>query len=86
MWYVYFLKSLKKANYTYTGYTNNLQRRLKEHNSNSSKLSTASYKPLELVAYIAIKDRSLAIKLEKYFKTGSGRVFFRKHLLQLRKG
>ncbi|MEW6008405.1 MAG: GIY-YIG nuclease family protein [Candidatus Omnitrophota bacterium] len=81
MWYVYFLKSIKKQSYTYTGYTNNLERRLEEHNSENSKLSTANYRPFELISYIGIKNLRLAVNLERYFKTGSGRAFLKRHLL-----
>lgn len=79
MWYVYFLKSMKKLNYIYTGYTNDLERRLKEHNSINSKLSTSAYKPFEIISYIVIQDRNIAVNLERYFKTGSGRAFLKKH-------
>ncbi|MFZ5801028.1 MAG: GIY-YIG nuclease family protein [Candidatus Omnitrophota bacterium] len=81
MWYVYFLQSTKKPTYIYTGYSNNIERRLKEHNSEMSNLSTANYRPLELLSYIAVKDEITAIKLEKYFKTGSGRAFLKKHFI-----
>ena len=81
MRYVYFIRSLTKEGYIYTGYTNDLQRRLKEHNSENSKLATCNYRPLELIAYIAVRDEKHAVNLEKYFKTGSGRAFFRKHLI-----
>ena len=47
MWYVYFIKSSKKRWY-YVGSTNNLERRLKEHNS-GMVLSTKRYSPLGLV-------------------------------------
>jgi len=36
MFYIYMLKS-KKGNKLYIGYTNNLKRRIKEHNSGDNK-------------------------------------------------
>ncbi|MFZ2521883.1 MAG: GIY-YIG nuclease family protein [Minisyncoccia bacterium] len=51
MFYVYILKS-EKDNNLYTGYTNDLKRRLIEHNSGKSK-STKSRKPFELIYYEA---------------------------------
>ena len=81
MWYVYILKSRKYKNYIYIGLTNNIKRRLKEHNSYLSKLSTASYRPLELEAYIGVKKAWLARNLEKYLKTGSGKAILKKRIL-----
>lgn len=57
MFFVYILKSLKDNN-LYIGYTNNLKRRLKEHNSGGVQ-STNLRKPLKLIyyeAYLSEKD------------------------------
>ena len=79
MQFVYFIKSLKIESCSYTGHTNNLARRLKEHNSKTNELSTANYRPFEIISYIAVKDKKTAVNLERYFKTGSGRAFLKKH-------
>jgi predicted GIY-YIG superfamily endonuclease len=71
MWFVYILKSIKSG-YTYIGSTDDLERRLKEHNFGLSK-STSPYKPFDLEAYVAVKSEQRARTLEKYFKTGSGK-------------
>jgi predicted GIY-YIG superfamily endonuclease len=81
MWYVYILRSERYKKYTYVGSTNNLNRRLLEHNSKESNLSTAVYQPLELIGYIALKDEGKARALEKYLKSGSGRAFLKKRIL-----
>ena len=73
MFYTYVLKS-KKDNKLYIGYTNNLKRRIEEHNSGLVK-STAYRIPLELIYYEACVNKYKAIKREKYFKTGFGRRF-----------
>lgn len=57
MFFVYILKS-KKDNNFYIGSTNNLKRRIEEHNSGKS-LSTKSRAPFQLIyfeAYISEKD------------------------------
>lgn len=57
MFFVYILKSIKD-NKWYIGYTNNLKRRIEEHNSGKS-LSTKPRVPFRLVyyeAYISEKD------------------------------
>jgi len=81
MWYVYFLMSQKHKKYIYVGSTNNLERRLAEHNHKESRLSTAPYRPLTLSGYIAVQTEKKARKLETYFKGGSGKAFLKKRIL-----
>ncbi len=81
MWYVYFLISSKCDNYIYVGSTNNVERRVSEHNDRESKLATAPYRPLKLAGYIAITEEKIARDLEKYFKGGSGKAFLKKRIL-----
>ncbi len=65
MWFVYIIKSTSKK-YTYIGSTNNIGRRLSEHNQGLVK-STKPYTPFKLSAYIAVQTESKARQLEKYF-------------------
>ena len=67
-------------NKLYVGSTNDIARRLTEHNSGKVD-STKNRTPLGLEAYFAVKDKSRAIALEQYFKTGSGRAFLQKRIL-----
>ncbi|OGE89258.1 MAG: hypothetical protein A2722_01285 [Candidatus Doudnabacteria bacterium RIFCSPHIGHO2_01_FULL_50_11] len=73
MWYIYVIQSIKNGTY-YTGSTNNLERRLHEHN-NSYKKNSFSYKnrPYQLVHFEKFDSRPEAIAREKYLKTGKGR-------------
>ena len=79
MWYVYILKSKIKP-FIYIGSTNNLKSRLKQHNRGENA-STKPYIPLEIEAYISVKTEKLARNLEKYFKTGSGKAFLHRHII-----
>jgi putative endonuclease len=79
MWYVYIIKSMN-SNFIYIGSTNNLKRRIEEHNLAISQ-STAPYKPFTLEAYVAVKTEQKARSLEKYFKTGSGKAILKKRIL-----
>ena len=79
MWYVYILKSRTDGKF-YVGSTTDLRRRLQEHNNGQSK-STRNRRPLELEAYIAVKEESTARDLEKYLKTGSGIATLRRRVL-----
>ena len=64
----------------YVGSTDNVRRRLTEHNSGKVD-STKCRMPFSLEAYIAVKDQTKAIELERYFKTGSGRALLKKRIL-----
>ena len=78
-WFVYILRSCRK-DFTYVGSTNDLLRRLWQHN-NGLVQSIKAYRPLELVAFIAVKTEKKARELERYFKTGSGKAVLKKRIL-----
>lgn len=80
-WYVYILKSLKKE-FMYVGSTNNLKRRIAEHNEGVVQ-STKAYRPFRIVAYVAVETERKARELEKYFKTGSGKAILKKRILTI---
>ena len=68
MFYVYFLKS-KKDNKFYIGRTNNVERRLEEHNSGKVQ-STKSRRPLILLGYECYSSELQSVKMEKEWKKG----------------
>jgi putative endonuclease len=70
MYYVYVLKS-EKDEKLYTGYTNDLRRRLKEHSNGESK-STRSRTPFHLVYYEAYMSQADAKARESRLKTSQG--------------
>ncbi|MBU2263038.1 GIY-YIG nuclease family protein [Patescibacteria group bacterium] len=76
--YVYVLQSLKDKK-QYIGYTNNLRRRLEEHNSGKN-ISTKHRAPLRLVYYEACLSQEDAKRREEYFKVTGGRRFLAKRL------
>ena len=71
MHYVYILQSKKDGNF-YTGSTNDLKRRLHEHESGNVR-STWNRRPLELVYYEACLNEDDAKQREIYLKSGMGR-------------
>ena len=79
MRYVYVLRSLKDNN-IYIGSTNDVRRRLYQHNS-AKVDSTKNRIPFTLEAYVAVKDKTKATELEQYFKTGSGKAILQKRIL-----
>ena len=79
MYYVYLLQSEKEPARFYTGFTNDLKRRLAEHNKPSQGYSKA-YAPWGLAWYCAFHDEGRARQFETYLKSGSGRAFIHRHL------
>jgi putative endonuclease len=78
LWYVYFLE-LKNGD-VYVGSTDNLRRRFASH-KNGRVLSTRGNLPAMLAAYVAVTDATDARRLERYFKSGSGKAFAKKRFL-----
>ena len=66
MHYVYVLQN-KKLSYIYIGSTNNLDRRVTEHNNRKNYI-TRRYAPLRLVYYEAYLDRKDALRREVKLK------------------
>ena len=70
MYYVYVLFS-KKDKRLYTGYTNDLKRRLTEHKSGKN-IATRNRLPVLLIYYEAYIESSDAVRRERYLKGGKG--------------
>ena len=70
MYYVYILQSLKTKKF-YVGYTSDLQKRFKEHNSGKS-LATKPFRPYKLIFYETFLNRIDAKNREEYLKSGWG--------------
>ncbi len=66
MHYIYLLES-ESGSYIYVGNTNDLERRLLEHNSGNNA-STKKHKPFKLVYYEAYSDKRDALDREKKLK------------------
>jgi len=79
MYYIYILYSSKSQNFYY-GYTEDLKKRFKEHNGGFSK-ATAPFRPWILVFFAAFQTKKLAKNFELYLKSGSGKAFAYKRLL-----
>ena len=75
---VYVLQSELYGRY-YVGLTNDLARRLKEHNQGKMKY-TKAYRPWKVVYQEDCMDYEAARRREKYFKSGGGRRWLQKHL------
>ena len=76
--YVYVISSDADGHRYYTGLTDDLETRLKEHNSGKVP-HTAKYRPWKIETAIAFRSREKAISFEKYLKSHSGRAFASRH-------
>ncbi len=58
---------------SYTGFTNDLERRLTEHNITGTKGFTLRYRPWVLIHQESLTSKLEAMAMERYLKTGAGR-------------
>ena len=77
--YVYMLRSQTHTDRFYTGYTVDLEARLKHHNDGAVP-ATKPYRPWQYKTCIAFTDEQRARDFEHYLKTQSGRAFAKKRL------
>ena len=81
MYYNYILQS-SKSGILYYGYTEDLKRRLKEHNEGRSQF-TMGHIPWKLVWYCSFANKQKAEDFELYLKSGSGKAFVYKRLVDV---
>jgi predicted GIY-YIG superfamily endonuclease len=77
---VYILRGRKNSERIYIGLTQNLNKRIKEHNKEKSQYSK-TYGPWELQTYIVFQNKNQAKNFEEYLKSGSGFAFLKKRLI-----
>jgi len=78
-YYVYIIQSLSEPGSFYTGFTENLEQRLKDHNSGKN-LHTSKSRPWRTKTALSFTDHQKALDFERYLKTPSGRAFAKKRL------
>ncbi len=81
MYYVYILQS-SKSHILYYGYTTDLKKRFHEHNTGRSRF-TKPHMPWKLVFYCAFVNEQKAKDFELYLKSGSGKAFVYKRLVDV---
>jgi len=78
VYYVYILR-VKNGTY-YTGYTSDMDKRMKEHEEGSVR-ATKNLRPIELMYYSAFISKKKALDFERYLKSSSGFAFRNKRML-----
>lgn len=73
---VYVIRS--EEGFTYTGYTEDLENRLKEHDNRSLSFWTKRGKNWKVVHSEEYNSRTVAMKREKWLKTEFGREYLKK--------
>jgi putative endonuclease len=77
-YYVYIIKS--KEGFHYTGYTEDLEKRLIEHNEKYLSFWTKRGTIWKLIYKEEFENKTDALKREKWFKTGVGRDFLKNNV------
>ena len=65
----------------YVGRASNVRDRLEWHNQAPCGY-TVRYRPWSIVVSIDFPDEALAVRFEKYLKSGSGRAFAKRHFAE----
>jgi putative endonuclease len=60
---------------TYVGYTNDIERRIWEHNNHPQKSFTSRYRPWSVIYTEEFDSKKEAMTREKWFKSGVGREY-----------
>ena len=77
-WYTYVLRSLKDGK-TYTGSTNDLRKRFKQHNDGLTS-STKGRRPFKLIYYEMCMNEHDARSRELFLKSGMGKRYMKNRL------
>jgi len=78
MFYAYILESVALCGEFYRGHTDDLKRRLAEHNAGRCP-HTSKFKPWKVKFYAAFETLEKAQEFEAYLKSGSGHAFAKRH-------
>jgi len=82
MYYIYILKLNNSK--LYTGYSNNIKRRMQEHQE-GKVTTTSKFLPIKLIHYEAYVLQSDALRRKKFLKTSDGKHFLKQQLSDLLK-
>ena len=83
MFYLYILYSISSDKY-YVGYSDNVERRLSEHNHSVRTTYTSKHRPWILKKQIEISNnRGFTIKIERALKKSKSRILIEKIILEI---
>lgn len=79
--FVYIIRSLNNPRKRYIGVTSDVEMRLRGHNAGHNR-STARWKPWAIDVTIEFRSEQLALRFEKYLKSGAGHAFAGSHFTE----
>ena len=80
MFFVYVISSQMRS-YLYVGLTNNLKRRISQHQQGKER-TTRPFRPFKLIYHKWCPTRQEARNREKYLKSGVGKEWIKKYILK----
>ena len=78
-WFYTYVLNCEKAGVFYTGATNNLEKRLEQHNK-GDVYYTKNKLPVRLIYFEACLNKDDAFRRERYLKTGMGKRYLKNRL------
>jgi predicted GIY-YIG superfamily endonuclease len=78
--FVYIIRSVKHPQKRYIGVTSEVAARVSAHNAGQNR-STAPWKPWDIDVTIEFRSERMALRFEKYLKSGAGHAFARRHFM-----
>ena len=78
--FVYIIRSVNQSERKYIGITSDVVARLQMHNAGQNR-STARWKPWRIDLTIEFRSERLALRFEKYLKSGSGHAFAQRYFV-----
>jgi len=78
--FVYIIRSVNDRQKRYIGITADVTARLNAHNAGQNR-STAPWKPWLIDVTIEFRTERMAVRFEKYLKSGAGHAFANRHLV-----
>lgn len=76
--FVHIIRSVSDPGRRYVGLTSNLAARLDAHNAGQNR-STARWRPWAVEVCVEFKTEALAVRFERYLKSGAGHAFASRH-------
>jgi predicted GIY-YIG superfamily endonuclease len=81
--FVYIIRSVKHPQKRYIGISADVAARVSAHNGGQNR-ATAPWKPWDLDVTIEFRTERLALRFERYLKSGAGHAFAIRHLSDVR--
>ena len=79
--FVYIIRSVNHPLKRYIGVTSDLAARVSAHNAGQNR-STAAWKPWGIDVSIEFRTQRMALRFEKYLKSGSGHAFANRYFVE----